>query len=61
MTDDKLPALNPEEREALEREAGYAFVSDEEAHRYRMRKLNVVTDVEEFARRFERKDAHRAT
>jgi hypothetical protein len=31
--------MSPLEREDLEREAGHQFVSDEEAHRYRLRKL----------------------
>jgi hypothetical protein len=31
--------MSPVEREDLEREAGHQFISDEEAHRYRLRKL----------------------
>jgi hypothetical protein len=31
--------MSPVERADLEQEAGHQFVSDEEAHRYRLRKL----------------------
>jgi hypothetical protein len=31
--------MSPVEREDLEREAGHQFISDEEAHRYRLRRL----------------------
>ena len=34
-----LPPMNPQERADLEKEAGYPFVSDEQAYRYLHRKI----------------------
>lgn len=49
-----LPIMSAAERADLEREAGYVFQSNEDAHRYRIRKLNVVTSTEDLAERIEK-------
>jgi hypothetical protein len=43
--------MSQAERADLERESEHAFATNEEAHAYRIRKLNVVTDAESLLER----------
>lgn len=49
-----LPIMSDRERADLEREAGHSFSSNEEAHRYRIHKLNVVTSSADLRERIEK-------
>jgi hypothetical protein len=48
---ESLPVMSPAERADLEREVGHPFSTNEEAHTYRVYKLNVVTNMESLMER----------
>jgi hypothetical protein len=49
-SDIKVPPMSKRERADLEREAGRAFLSDDQAHAYRKRQLNSWLDPREAVR-----------